>query len=160
MSVTFRRKSNRLRKEAYPGQWGYSLTLACHRRTPWFRNTRLVGKCVEFLRWAAEKHDVDVYAYCFMPDHLHLLVRGGDGTRLSDFVHDFKQKSGYLVKQAAGGLLWQRSFHDHVLRTDKDLLATARYIAVNPVRAGLVTQPGDYPHLGLLVWDRSALVEP
>ncbi len=160
MSVTFRRKRNRLAQETYRGQLGYSLTLSCHQRTPWFRNARLVAKCLEFLRWAADKHGVDVYVFCFMPDHLHLLVRGGDSTRLSDFVHDFKQRSGYLVKQVAGRDLWQRSFYDHVLRRDEDLLAAARYTAANPVRAGLVAQPSDYLHLGSFVWDRSAVVEP
>jgi putative transposase len=160
MSVTFRRKANRLGKQAYVGHFAYSLTLACHERTPWFRNAGLVAKCLEFLRWAADKHAVLVYAYCFMPDHLHLLVQGGNNTRVGDFVHDFKQKGGYLVSQVTGRVLWQRSYYDHVLRTDEDLLASARYLAANPVRAGLAAQPGDYPHLGSFVWERGALVEP
>ena len=160
MTVTFRRKNNRLGKQVYAGRHAYSLTMACHGRTPWFHNANLVARCLEFLHWAAEKHDVEVYAYCFMPDHVHLLVQGGKGTRLADFVHDYKQKAGYLVKSVAGRVLWQRSYYDHVLRTDEDLFATARYIAANPVRAGLVGRPGDYPHLGSFVWTRSALVEP
>ena len=46
------------------------------------------------------------------------------------------------------GGLWQRGYHDRALRRDEDLKAAARYIVMNPLRAGLVKRPGDYP-----LWD-------
>jgi putative transposase len=116
--------------------------------------------CVQALQSAAAKHNMRVYAYCFMPDHLHLLVQGGPSSFTPDFVHDFKGKSGLSFKRSSGRDLWQKSYHDRVLRTYEGLLDVARYIAWNPVRGGLVEQPRDYPHLGSLEWNRSALVEP
>ena len=44
--------------------------------------------------------------------------------------------------------LWQRGYFEHVLRDDEDTIGVARYIIENPVRAGLVTNPLDYPYLG------------
>ena len=41
--------------------------------------------------------------------------------------------------------MWARSFHDHALRRDENLLTVARYIVANPIRAGLVRRVGEYP---------------
>jgi putative transposase len=83
-----------------------------------------------------------------MPDHCHLLVSGHDGSCLQDFVRHFKQLSGYRHKREHGAQLWQISYHDHVLRNDEDLLAVARYIWDNPVRAGLVPDRTEYRFSG------------
>jgi len=48
------------------------------------------------------------------------------------------------------GDLWQRSYFEHVLRDDEDPFQVARYILDNPVRAGLVQSPENYPFLGSL----------
>jgi REP element-mobilizing transposase RayT len=44
--------------------------------------------------------------------------------------------------------LWQRSFHDHVIRNDDDLRETLKYIVLNPVRRGYVSKPEFYPFTG------------
>ena len=44
--------------------------------------------------------------------------------------------------------VWQKGFHDRAVRQEDDLPAIARYVVANPVRAGLVTKTGTYPH-----WD-------
>ena len=46
--------------------------------------------------------------------------------------------------------LWQRGFFDHVIRNNKDLQENLDYIAMNPVRAGYVSQPYFYPYTGFL----------
>jgi len=53
-----------------------------------------------------------------------------------------------LSAKKIGRPIWQDGFHDHALRREEDLKATARYIVANPLRAGLVERIGDYPH-----WD-------
>jgi REP element-mobilizing transposase RayT len=47
-----------------------------------------------------------------------------------------------------GGRVWQRGFHDHAVRKDESLEDIARYVVLNPVRAGLVGSVGAYP-----LWD-------
>ena len=84
-----------------------------------------------------------------MPDHLHALAEGlSDDSDLPAFMKLFKQCSSYEWKSRYGGPLWQRSYFEHVLRDDEDTIAVARYILDNPVRAGLVREPLDYPYLG------------
>ena len=46
--------------------------------------------------------------------------------------------------------LWQARFFDHVIRNDQDLRENIRYIAMNPVKAGYVTQPCFYPYTGFM----------
>jgi putative transposase len=143
----------------YRGPVPCSITIACEKRAPILRETAVVEMCLACLRWAAQKHCIRVYAYCFMPDHVHLLVQGGPASFIPDFVHDFKGKSALLFARARHRGLWQETYHDRVLRTWEGLLEVARYISANPVRAGLVQRPADYPHLGSFEWDRNMLVE-
>ena len=93
--------------------------------------------------------DMEEIAYCFMPDHVHLLVEGqNEASDALAFIHRAKQLSAYEFSKTCGGTLWQPSFHDRILRDDEATLSVTRYIFENPVRAGLVKSPEDYPFLG------------
>ncbi len=84
-----------------------------------------------------------------MPDHAHWLLRLGDDDCLSAAVNRLKSASARSSNRAAGcggQRLWQHGFHDHALRQESQLLQAARYIVLNPVRAGLVTNMRDYPY--------------
>ncbi len=158
MRETFRRKPNRLRLDAYRDPSAYFLTVRCAHGSAPFNESQLVRSCLDVLRERAGKHGFRVFAYCFMPDHLHLLVEGSEGSFVPDFVKEFKQLAGYRYRKLRRQDLWQKSYHDHVLRADEDTLDVARYIARNPVRAGLVEAARDYPFTGSFVWGE-ALVE-
>jgi len=85
--------------------------------------------------------------YLLMPDHLHLLLQGNSpSSDLLSFVKTFKHKTTFHFRSKTGKTLWQISFFDHILRTAEDLSKTAEYILLNPVRAGLVKRPEDYPY--------------
>jgi len=88
------------------------------------------------LREVAESRSVQIDAYCFMPDHLHLLATS-NGSDIRIFVKRYKQVSGYWFRRMTGDPLWQKSYYDHVVRTDEDLERGAEYILDNPVRAHL-----------------------
>ncbi len=99
-------------------------------------------------------------AYCFMPDHLHLLVAGcseqSDGRR---FIKLAKQFSGYAYSRSHNETLWQRYAYEHVLRSEDQTLPVARYILENPIRAGLAVSPAEYPFSGSTVHPKEAIVE-
>jgi REP element-mobilizing transposase RayT len=88
-----------------------------------------------------------------MPDHLHLLVQAKEGCQsLERFIGAFKNITTRLYWQQGGkGKLWQRGFYDHIVRRDEDLATISGYIMDNPVRAGSVEEPEQYPWLGQ--WD-------
>ena len=99
-------------------------------------------------------------AYCFMPDHVHLLIAGErDNADLKRFTKFAKQYSGYYFRQLTGLVLWQRYGHERVLRNEEATPAVARYTIANPVRAGIVQSPADYPFWGSFVYTREALLE-
>ena len=82
-----------------------------------------------------------------MPDHWHGLIELGDGERLSDLMRIFKANVSRRLRPQWPelGPVWEKSFHDRALRQDEEAIAVARYLVLNPVRAGLVTRVGDYP---------------
>ncbi len=95
-----------------------------------------------------------------MPDHLHLLAAGESlSSNAVQFINRAKQLSGYWYSQSVGGRLWQRSSWDRVLRSQDDTWTVIRYILENPVRAGLVKAPLDYPYSGSVAFPREALLD-
>jgi putative transposase len=148
MSKPPRRRSPRLPADAYMGTLAAHLTLVTRDRRPVFINGDNVGTALSCLEDARAKHDALIYAYCFMPDHLHLLVQIPEEKSLQKFVRLFKQLSGYLLKQSDGLAVWQVSYHDRVLRRDEAIHDVAGYIWDNPRKAGLVDDWLLYPYSG------------
>lgn len=127
----------------------YLVTTVCAGREPVLADFRL-GRCVvQALREAEERRLAGTLAFVVMPDHLHWLLelRGAD---LGGVVRRVKGASARAVNRCQGraGRLWQPGYHDHALRREENLVATARYVIANPRRAGLVRSVGDYP-----LWD-------
>lgn len=84
-----------------------------------------------------------------MPDHVHLLVAGTAADAcLPSFVAGFKQASGHGYVGMRRERLRQSGYQDRVLRGEETTEPVIRYILANPVRAGLVQHPADYPHSG------------
>jgi len=95
-----------------------------------------------------------------MPDHVHLLVEGRSvSTDLLKFVKRMKQSSGQAYSHLMKQRLWQEGYYERVLRPADDAKAVARYIVSNPVRAGLVRVPLDYPYVGSDVWTLEELID-
>jgi len=142
--------------DVYLGPRAYSVTVRCAAGRP-FTDSKSVSQALETLESSAVRNRFKVLAYCFMPDHLHLLLQGDTNSFLPELMKDFKQRSGYAFKQKTRTALWQKSYYDHVLRSEEAATDVARYIFANPVRAGLVASPCEYPYSGSCVWGRSAL---
>ena len=91
--------------------------------------------------------DAAMLAWVLMPDHVHWLLQLGERDGLGRVVNRLKSASARYANRARGasGVVWAKAFHDHGLRSDEDLQAVARYVVANPLRAGLVSQIGNYP---------------
>ena len=148
------RKPFRLSAEVYSAGHCFSATIVTSDRRPLFANASRANKAIACLRESATHLDAEIYAYCFMPDHLHLLARTPEGVRFDEFMRHFKQLSGFRLPREPGTVrVWQPSYYDHALRREEDLEVTLRYILDNPVRAGLVTQADEYTFVGSFEWD-------
>jgi len=143
------RRPPRLPDECYVGPQRVFLTMCTFKRHEYFADPA-IGQRVQaqFLSTSA-RWDVEVVAYCLMPDHLHALLEGR--TALADCrkcADVFRRRSALNFRREHGTRLWQDGYFDHVLRTEEVTLDVVSYIVLNPVKAGLCPDAGLYPLLG------------
>ena len=143
---------------SYLGTQRFSWTICTYLRRRYFIDSDVVSSALVHLSDTSTIYDVGVLAYCFMPDHVHLLIEGtGPASDSEAFVAAAKQRAGFWFRKTTGNRLWQKSSWDRALRDDEDTWTVMRYILANPVRAGIVSQPIDYPYSGSLVYTREQI---
>lgn len=105
------------------------------------------AKYLDLLTHFTRKHGVAIWAYCLMTNHVHLLAIPCDeeglarGIGLTNLLY-----TQYINgKMKRSGRIWQNRFFSCIVGQDRYLWSVARYIETNPVRAGLVQRPEDYP---------------
>ncbi len=91
-------------------------------------------------------HQVEIWAYCLMPNHVHLIAvpQSVDGLRRAVGEAHRRYTRSVNFRESWRGHLWQGRFASFVL-DERYLLTTARYVELNPVRAGLISAPSRYP---------------
>ena len=146
---------------SYAGFNRYFLTICVDKREPVSVDIEL-GHFVatQFLQLAVV-FGFEIIGYCVMPDHFHLLVAGqSEDSLLNPLCIDANEATGYSWKHDRGHCtrLWQEGFHDRILRDKDPTEGVIRYILENPVRAGLVNDPREYPLLGATNYDVDELL--
>jgi len=98
------------------------------------------------LRQLAEQFDCAVHAYCLMTNHVHLLLTprtaDGSGLLMKHLGQRYVQHVNRTYRRS--GTLWEGRFRSCLVQPERYLLACARYIELNPLRAGLVSHPRNY----------------
>ena len=91
------------------------------------------------------KHVVQCWAYCLMPNHVHLILVPADALGLSRAVAETHRRYSAIINTRLGvtGHLFQSRYASAPMDEDH-LLAAARYVAMNPVRARLVERAEDW----------------
>jgi putative transposase len=144
----------------YLGLHQYFLTFCTYQRHRRFAEPDHVAVARTQIERAADEQQFAVIAYCYMPDHLHLLIEGlSDDSDCLEFISRGKQFSGFHYKARFGQRLWQRYGFEHTLRSEESILSVARYILENPVRAGLVERVTDYGYLGSSVYSIEEILD-
>ena len=89
---------------------------------------------------------VAVWAYCLMPNHVHLILvpSDEDGLRRALGEAHWRYTRAVNFREGWRGYLWQGRFASFVL-DEAHLMAAARYVELNPVRAGLCARAEDWP---------------
>jgi putative transposase len=94
------------------------------------------------------QHGARVGRYVLMPDHLHLFVNV-DEISLSNWLKSLKNTLSKTLRSIGHeGPHWQKGFFDHLLRSGESYSQKWDYVRENPVRAGLVATPDDWPYAG------------
>jgi putative transposase len=153
-------RPHRLDGVDYVGFQRYFVTCCVLDRRPVFTDADVVAAVLSHFLQQATEFACAMFAYCVMPDHVHLLIEGTEeDADLKSFVARAKQKSGFDFAARRKHRLWQKGFYDRLLRDDESTTDVTRYIIANPVRAGLVVEPSEYPFWGSGVHTRDALIE-
>ena len=137
----------------------YFVTFNTHTRANLLATAEAHEAFVEYCRRAADFR-IGVGRYVLMPDHVHLFVCFGGGctTTLSGWIKGLKRELDSVLisigreptKRPGQKFcsFWQPGFHDHLLRSDESYAAKWEYVFQNPVRAGLVSRPEEWPYAG------------
>jgi len=142
-------KAHKLRTGRYSERGRiYLVTVCCFQRRPVIRAFSAGRLVVSAMRFVEE--EVTTLAFVVMPDHVHWLIQVNEGGELSSSVQKMKSWASRQIHLHTDykESVWGRSFHDRAVRRCDDLKPIARYIILNPIRAGLVQRIGYYP-----LWD-------
>jgi len=101
---------------------------------------------LELFTQHARQHNLEIWAYCLMPNHVHIVGVPGAGDSLANvFRNVHMQYSQYFNRKAnSTGHLWQGRYFSCPL-DEPHVYAAVRYVETNPVRAGIVAAAEDYP---------------
>ena len=101
---------------------------------------------LRFLKRYSNRYGLDVWGYCLMTNHIHLVVVPQHETALSNALRDTHTVYAmyFNSRTQSNGHVWQGRFYSCPL-DDAHLWVAMRYVELNPVRAGMVDCPENYP---------------
>ncbi|MCE1202976.1 MAG: transposase [Bacteroidia bacterium] len=149
----------------------YFVSFSVVKWLPVFENRAYVDILIDTLHFSQQYKGLEIFAYCIMPDHLHLVFRSKaeqkPGLLLGDFKrftskkivrsimehHESSQREYYLDQFILAGRrssnvekyqFWNHTNHPVELWSNKFIKQKINYVHNNPVKAGLVEKPEDY----------------
>jgi len=90
---------------------------------------------------------VEIIAYCLMPTHFHLILQQLQTKGISNYIKNIliSYTRYFNLKHNRKGPLWEGRFKNVLIKNDKQLIHLTRYLHLNPVSAGLVKKPENWP---------------
>jgi putative transposase len=144
----------------------YYITTNVYNRLPIFTRPSFIVPLIDSLNFYRYKLDFKLLGYVVMPDHMHMVIWPQGQATVAEIMRDYKKFTAVrLIRQAeVEGMkewlaafcqagtetgrgehkVWQDEYWDVNVYTERFLRQKLNYMHSNPVRAGLVEQPGDY----------------
>ena len=118
-----------------------------HNRQPIFVDRQDFERMLALLEESASRFQVAVHAYVLMDNHFHLLLTPATAEALPLFMQAVGRSyvRYFNLRHGRTGTLWDGRYRATVIEVERYLLACMAYIDLNPVRAGLCTEAGDWP---------------
>ncbi|MBC8473874.1 MAG: transposase [Candidatus Omnitrophica bacterium] len=124
----------------------YHIITRGNQRQTVFMNEKDYTVYLGILKKAKRKYRILLYAYCLMPNHVHLLIESLSSLNMSKFMQWVNRGYSAYFNQVyrTSGHLWQGRFISKPILKDQYLVHCANYIESNPVRARIVENIADY----------------
>jgi putative transposase len=135
-----------LRRFQQSGQ-SHFVTFTCYHRRAYFDLPDVCDLFVQCLESVRCRFAMCVYGYVVMPEHVHLLLNEPEQGMLADAIHLLKSSFAKRVPwlgDSHSGVFWQKRYYDRNVRDEREFTKKLRYLHRNPVKRGLVKQPGDW----------------
>ncbi len=153
-----KRKPTRLKNYDYSQKGAYFITICTHQKRRLFgaikdAKMRLndLGKIVnqEILKIESHYENISIDKYIIMPNHIHMIVVVSKSERINPFPTITRYDVSNVIGKFKAGVsrivgnafmhsdkrtIWQKSFHDHIIRDEKDYKKIWEYIDTNPLR--------------------------
>lgn len=156
------KRPHRLSPDVYARpEFVFAFTICSAQGEPHFRVQAIAEEVISSLMWARQTYGWLLFAYCLMPDHLHIVFRnprpeqaqinagrrGRVPVSVPDHIARFKSFTTKKFHDLGHrGNLWQHSSYDTVYDNESRIVDVIRYVLENPVRAGLVDYVDDWPY--------------
>lgn len=101
---------------------------------------------LHWLREGVKKYGCDIHAYALMTNHVHLLLTPHHPDAISRLMQSLGRRFVQYVNRVyrRSGSVWEGRFKASLIQAEEYLMTCYRYIELNPVRADMVRDPGDY----------------
>ncbi|MFH1171451.1 MAG: transposase [bacterium] len=137
----------------------YFVTAKTKGNTDVFDSPSVASYLLQVIRCVEKYKHCHVFAYVLLPNHLHVLLQPKGKYTVSDFMHfvkrHFSRNIHILLRHRIVGEdghprlrrdgVWQSSFHDHLIRNQRDFNTHIEYIRHNPVKYGIAKPEEHYP---------------
>ena len=126
----------------------YFVTTKCWQGRAIFQIPEIANILVNILFQYRDRGAYLLHEFVVMPDHIHLLLTPNLTTSLEKCVQLVKGGSSHQIHKERNQKMgiWQEGFYDWTIRDTRDWGTKVEYIRMNPVRAGLVQRPEDWPY--------------
>ncbi|MFC1621152.1 transposase [Candidatus Omnitrophota bacterium] len=113
-----------------------------------FRDEEDFKKFLSIIRKYIAKFKVEIYHYCLMRNHIHILMKIFEKKTLAKIMQGMLQSYHFYYKRKYGyiGYLYQGRYRSELITDDSYLSECGRYIERNPVRARMVKNPDEYKY--------------
>jgi putative transposase len=127
------------------------VTTCTYNRSKILDNEKIVQILKDEWHSAPVRHEWAIGNYVVMPDHVHFFCSAiSEKADLSSFIGKWKEWTSKTIVKTLNrpAPIWQSQFFDHLLRSNESYNLKWEYVRENPVRAGLVKEPEDWPYWG------------
>ena len=142
-----RRHTLRTGRHSIPGTY-YHIVIVTNKRRRILSDNKVASVIFQTFDWMEAEKRLEWICIMVMPDHVHAVIRLGEEQTLAKVLHSIKRYTAREINKqlSTAGAFWQKGYTDWGIRDDAAFNDSIRYCYANPVRAGIVEVPRDYPY--------------